>query len=109
MDLRLASKPMSVHRRIPSDEALMRMAAYHRAPVPIPMLPTVTSPPNSPNPSQDLTSIVDAMHEGATILPCLYWSHQQWMDWCERSQYDLRAWTDHRSVALHAVKAVLVS
>lgn len=63
VDLRLANKPQSVHRRIPSDEALMRMAAYHRAPVP--RLPTVMSPPTSPNPSQDLTSIVDAMHEGA--------------------------------------------
>ena len=62
VDLRLANKPMSVHRRIPSDEALMRMAAYHRAPVP--KLPTLTSPLTSPNPSQDLTSIVEAMHEG---------------------------------------------
>lgn len=72
VDLRLVSKPMSVHRRIPSDEALMRMAAYHRAPVP--KLPTVTSPPTSPNPSQDLTSIVDAMHEGASCL------RQPWQD-----------------------------
>lgn len=73
MDLRLANKPASVHRRIPSDEALMRMAAYHRAPVP--KLPTLTSPPTSPNPSQDLTSIVEAMHEGVyytiTWLPLL--------------------------------------
>ena len=51
----------------------MRMAAYHRAPVP--KLPTLTSPPTSPNPSQDLTSIVEAMHEGVyytiTWLPLL--------------------------------------
>lgn len=70
VDLRLVSKPMSVHRRIPSDEALMRMAAHHRAPVP--KLPTVTSPPTSPTPSQDLTSIVDAMHEGTSWL-CYPW------------------------------------
>lgn len=30
----------------------MRMAAYHRAPVPT--LPTVSSPPSSPSPSQTL-------------------------------------------------------
>ena len=71
VDLRLNSKPSSVHRRIPSDEALMRMAAHHRAAVP--RMPTVMSPPTSPNPSQDLTSIVSAMHEGTSSVPCMVW------------------------------------
>lgn len=46
VDLRLATKPSPSHRRIPSDEALMSMAAYHRTAVP--QLPTVHSPPTSP-------------------------------------------------------------
>ena len=49
----------------------MRMAAHHRAAVP--RMPTVMSPPTSPNPSQDLTSIVSAMHEGSASAPCIIW------------------------------------
>ena len=70
VNLRL-SAPTPAHRRIPSDEALMRMAAYTRVQVPPgQQLPTVFSPPASPAPSAPLPPAVAAAAtaEGARKL-----------------------------------------
>ena len=54
VDLRLSAlKQAPNHRRIPSDEALMRMAVYTKQPLPL-RLPTVVSPPATPTPSAPL-------------------------------------------------------
>jgi len=49
VDLRLSSRAAPAHRRVPSDEALLRMAAQHRAPLPPPRasvpLPALPAPP----------------------------------------------------------------
>ncbi|KAK9837506.1 hypothetical protein WJX81_007387 [Elliptochloris bilobata] len=45
VDLRLAVRSVPSHRRVPSDEALLRMAAQHRAPLPP---PRASVPPSNP-------------------------------------------------------------
>lgn len=52
VDLRLNTKALATHRRVPSDEALLRMAAHHKVPVPSPKpAPSGASPSNSAAPA----------------------------------------------------------
>lgn len=74
MDLRLAAPPAARHRRVPSHEALIRMAAQHKTPVPPPAPAALLAgfrPGNGPPPVQqppaDRAHIAAAA--GVRVLP----------------------------------------